>query len=266
MHTPFERRPAGRIVGAFAAAPTSPNQLRWNPLPLPTSPTDFVQGIVTMAGNGDPAAQSGAAAHLYVANRSMKQRAFYNADGEMLIVPQQGRQRFVTELGVIDAEPQEIVVIPRGVRFRVELLDDVARGYICENFGAAFKLPDLGPIGSNGLANPRDFMTPVAFYEDIDEPYELVGKFLGELWSAQMDHSPIDVVAWHEQASTPFPGGIWTPGDPTYGSKLDTNIPVTMSDGAVLMVDVSYPTDLATGARAPGPFPVLLTQIGRAHV
>jgi len=197
MHTPFERRPAGRIVGAFAAAPTSPNQLRWNPLPLPTSPTDFVQGIVTMAGNGDPAAQSGAAAHLYVANRSMKQQAFYNADGEMLIVPQQGRQRFVTELGVIDAEPQEIVVIPRGVRFRVELLDDVARGYICENFGAAFKLPDLGPIGSNGLANPRDFMTPVAFYEDIDEPYELVGKFLGELWSAQMDHSPIDVVAWH---------------------------------------------------------------------
>ena len=94
-----------------------------------------------MAGNGDPKAQSGAAAHVYVANRSMKGRAFYNADGEMLIVPQQGRQRFVTELGVIDAEPQEIVVIPRGVRFRVELLDGVARGYICENFGAAFQPP-----------------------------------------------------------------------------------------------------------------------------
>jgi homogentisate 1,2-dioxygenase len=115
----------------------------------------------------------------------------------MLIVLQQGRQRFVTELGVIEAEPQEIVVIPRGVRFRVELLDDLARGYICENYGANFRLPDLGPIGSNGLANPRDFLTPVAAYEDIDGPHELVAKFMGRLWSAQMDHSPIDVVAWH---------------------------------------------------------------------
>ena len=197
MHTPFERIAPGRFVGSFGAAPSSPNQLRWNPLPLPSSPTDFVEGIVTMAGNGDPQVQSGAAVHLYVATRSMTRKVFYNADGEMLIVPQQGRQRFVTELGVIDVEPQEIVVIPRGVRFRVELLDSVARGYICENFGASFKLPDLGPIGSNGLANPRDFETPVAAYEDIDEPHELIGKFLGELWTAQMKHSPIDVVAWH---------------------------------------------------------------------
>ena len=128
----------------------------------------------------------------------MTRRAFYDADGELLIVPQLGRQRFVTELGTIEAEPQEIVVIPRGVRFRVELLDAAeARGYVCENFGADFRLPDLGPIGSNGLANPRDFLTPVAAYEDVDGPHELVAKFMGHLWTAKMDHSPIDVVAWH---------------------------------------------------------------------
>ena len=197
MHAPFERIAAARIVSDFSAIPASPNRLRWNPLPAPSVPTDFVEGIVTMAGNGDPSAQSGAAAHIYVANRSMTRRVFYDADGELLIVPQQGRQRFVTELGVIEAEPQEIVVIPRGVRFRVELLDETARGYICENYGANFRLPDLGPIGSNGLANPRDFLTPVASYEDIDAPHELVAKFMGQLWAAQMDHSPLDVVAWH---------------------------------------------------------------------
>ena len=197
MHTPFERIDAGRIVSAFDEVPTPPNQLRWNPPPAPTVPTDFVEGMVTMVGNGDPHAQAGSAAHLYTANRSMGRRVFYNADGEMLIVLQQGRQRFVTELGVIEAEPQEIVVIPRGVRFRVELVDDIARGYICENYGANFRLPDLGPIGSNGLANPRDFLTPIAAYEDIDGPHELTAKFMGHLWSAQMDHSPLDVVAWH---------------------------------------------------------------------
>ena len=150
-----------------------------------------------MAGNGDPHQQVGAAVHLNVANRSMTRKVFYSADGELLIVPQHGRHRFVTELGAIDAEPQEIVVIPRGMRFRVELPDGAARGYVCENHGANFKLPDLGPIGSNGLANPRDFLTPVAAYEDIDEPHQLVAKFMGHLWSAQVNHSPLDVVAWH---------------------------------------------------------------------
>jgi homogentisate 1,2-dioxygenase len=197
MHAPFQRMEGGRIVSRFDTLPVPPNQLRWNPLPMPDMPTDFVQGIATMAGNGSPQAQSGAAVHLYAANRSMKNRAFYNADGEMLIVPQRGRHRFVTEFGVIEVEPQEIVVIPRGVRFRVELPDGDARGYICENYGANFRLPDLGPIGSNGLANPRDFLTPTAAYEDIDGPHELVAKFMGNLWSAQMTHSPIDVVAWH---------------------------------------------------------------------
>lgn len=197
QHEPFTRFTDGRLTSDFNQAETPPNQLRWDPLPIPSEPTDFVEGLVTMAGNGDPRAQTGAGVHMYAANRSMTRRSFYNADGELLIVPQQGRQRFVTELGIIEVEPQEIVVIPRGVRFRVVLLEDAARGYICENFGANFRLPDLGPLGSNGLANPRDFLTPVAAYEDVDEPHELIAKFMGHLWSAKMNHSPIDVVAWH---------------------------------------------------------------------
>ena len=197
MHTPFVQIDNGSIISDFSRTPTSPNQLRWNPQRMPAEPTDFVQGLVTYAGNGDPHGQSGCAIHLYAANRSMTRRAFYNADGEMLIVPQQGRLRLVTELGVIEVEPQEIVVIPRGLRFRVELIDEAARGYICENFAAPFRLPDRGPIGANGLANSRDFLTPVAAYEDSDEPTELIAKFGGNLWSAQMNHGPFDIVAWH---------------------------------------------------------------------
>lgn len=197
MHPPFEPLTQRHLTNEFGAEPTSPNQLRWNPLPTPGEAVDFVDSLVTYAGNGGPEAQTGAGIHLYAASRSMQQRHFYNADAEMLIVLQQGRQRFVTELGVLEAEPQEIVVIPRGVRFRVELLDEHARGYVCENFGAPFRLPDRGPIGANGLANPRDFLTPVAAYEDLEGPHQLVAKFLGRLWGAQMNHSPIDVVAWH---------------------------------------------------------------------
>ncbi|HEU0198960.1 MAG TPA: homogentisate 1,2-dioxygenase [Burkholderiaceae bacterium] len=197
QHQPFKHIDDGRLTSDFNEVDTPPNQLRWDPLPIPAQATDFVQGLVTMAGNGSPAAQGGTGIHLYAANRSMTQRVFYNADGELLIVPQQGRLRFATELGLIDAEPQEIVVIPRGVRFRVELLEGSARGYVCENFGAPFRLPDLGVIGSNGLANPRDFQTPVAWYEDKTGDHELVAKFMGHLWSATMDHSPLDVVAWH---------------------------------------------------------------------
>ena len=190
-HGPFRKIDDGRLVGAFDRVVTPPHQLRWNPLPFPDSPVDFVDGIVTMAGN------KACGIHLYAATASMVHRYFYDADGELLIVPQQGRLRLATELGRLDVEPNEIAVIPRGVRFRAELPDGKARGYICENFGALFRLPDLGPIGSNGLANPRDFLTPVAAYEDRDEPSELVTKFMGGLWSAEMDHSPLDVVAWH---------------------------------------------------------------------
>ncbi|MEG1681167.1 MAG: homogentisate 1,2-dioxygenase, partial [Stenotrophomonas sp.] len=176
--TPFEQP---RLHSDFSKAAASPNQLRWDPLPLPTEPTDFIDGLYTMGGNGSAEAHTGAGIHLYAANADMRGRYFYNADGELLIVPQLGRLRLRTEMGVIEIEPQQIAVIPRGVRFAVELLDGQARGYVCENFGALLKLPDLGPIGSNGLANPRDFETPVAAYENLDGQFELVAKFQGRL-------------------------------------------------------------------------------------
>ncbi len=197
VHGEFRRIPDGGFTSNFDEMAPSPNPLRWNPLPIPTEPTDFVAGVRTLGGNGSPQSQLGCAIAWYVANRSMSERFFYDADGELLIVPQLGRLRIATELGLLEIEPQEIAVIPRGLRFRVELLDGSARGYLCENFGAPLRLPDLGPIGSNGLANPRDFQTPAAHYEDRAGELELVAKFAGQLWSASIDHSPLDVVAWH---------------------------------------------------------------------
>jgi len=197
MHGTFEPMGNGRIAAGFDGMAPSPNQMRWSPLPMPDAPTDFIDGLVTMAGNGSPAAMTGCAIHVYAANRTMQGRYFYSADGELLIVPQQGRLAIATELGLLDVEPQEIAVIPRGVRFRVELLDAHARGYVAENFGPILRLPELGPIGSNGLANARDFLAPVAAYEDLQGDFELVAKFQGALWSARIDHSPLDVVGWH---------------------------------------------------------------------
>ncbi len=196
VHGSFVALDAPRLVARFDN-PAPPNQLRWSPLPMPDSPTDFIDGWVTMAGNGSAEGMTGCAVHLYAANRSMEGRYFYNSDGELLIVPQLGRLHIATELGVVEVEPQEIAVIPRGVRFQVSLPDGEARGYICENFGALLQLPDMGPIGSNGLANPRDFLTPEARYEDIEGDFELVTKFGGRLWRAPIGHSPLDVVAWH---------------------------------------------------------------------
>ncbi|MCS4236232.1 homogentisate 1,2-dioxygenase [Stenotrophomonas sp. BIGb0135] len=196
-HGEFSAYAQPHLHGDFAAAAVSPNQLRWDPLPLPGTPTDFIDGLYTMGGNGAPDAHHGVGIHLYAANADMQGRYFYNADGELLIVPQLGRLRLLTELGVIEIEPQQVAVIPRGVRFRVELPDGEARGYVCENFGALLKLPDLGPIGSNGLANPRDFETPQAAFENIEGSFELIAKFGGQLWRADIDHSPLDVVAWH---------------------------------------------------------------------
>ena len=197
MHKPFVAVEASTLHNRFDEVATNPNQLRWDPLPVPEKPTDFVDGLVTMAGNGGPAAQSGIGIHLYAANRSMQGRYFYDADGELLIVPQLGRLVIHTELGVLEIDPQQIAVIPRGIRFRVDLPDGDSRGYVAENFGSALRLPDLGPIGSNGLANPRDFEAPVARYEDLEGDFELVAKFQGRLWRAEIGHSPLDVVAWH---------------------------------------------------------------------
>lgn len=197
VHSPFIRVAHSGLSVGIDTGLVSPNQLRWNPLPIPSEPTDFVDGILTLGGNGSPASQRGCAIHWYVANQSMRGRFFCNADGELLIVPQQGRLRLATELGLLDLEPLEIAVIPRGLRFRAELLDREARGYICENFGASFRLPDLGPLGSNGLARSRDFQTPIAAFEDLNGDFELLTRFMGSLWSARIDHSPLDVVAWH---------------------------------------------------------------------
>ena len=160
MHEPYAEFSHGRFMrsGPFDEAPTPPNQMRWNPLPIPAEKTDFVDGIVTLGGNGDPALQDGVAIHLYVANASMHDRFFYNADGEMLILPQQGGLLLPTELGVLEVAPGELAVIPRGIKFRAELPDGDSRGYICESYGQSFRLPDLGPIGANGLANSRDFL------------------------------------------------------------------------------------------------------------
>ena len=181
----------------FDEVPPSPNRMRWDPLTLPETPTDFVDGLITYGGNGDVADGRGAAVHLYGATVSMRGRAFSNADGELLIIPQSGTLHLVTEFGCFDVAPQQIALIPRGVRFRVELPDGPARGYVCENYGALFRLPDLGPIGANGLANPRDFETPGAWFEDDDAPCEIIQKFQGGLWTTTLDHSPFDVAAWH---------------------------------------------------------------------
>jgi len=198
LHKPF-RQIENKLLESspFDKAVTTPNQLRWNPLPMPETETDFVDGLTTIVGNGDLFSQIGMAVHIYRANRSMRGRFFYNADGEMLIVPETGRIGILTELGALRVGAGEIAVIPRGLKFSVALGDREARGYICENYGAQFRLPDLGPIGANGLANPRDFETPVAWFEDTEGEMEIVAKFGGNLWACETDHSPLDVVAWH---------------------------------------------------------------------
>ncbi|MBA1290294.1 homogentisate 1,2-dioxygenase [Pseudomonas japonica] len=193
-HPRFER--LERQIPGGHAGPITPNRLRWNPMPYPSTPTDLIDGLLTLAATHDSEQASGVSVYLYSANASM-QRAFFTADGEWLLVPQAGRLRIVTELGLLQVEPQEIALLPRGLKFRVELLDALARGYICENHGRPLRLPDLGPIGSNGLANPRDFLAPVAAFEETAAPCTLVQKFLGELFSTELDHSPFDVVAWH---------------------------------------------------------------------
>jgi len=198
VHRPYARIDNGRIHSApFNEVEATPSQLRWSPLPIPEKPTDFVEGMITLGGAGDVAQQIGTAAHIYTANRSMTDRYFYNADGEMLLVPQLGRLRLATELGILEVAPGEIALLPRGLRFKVELPDGPSRGYICENYGAALRLPELGPLGSNGLANPRDFLAPVAAFEDKEAACTLIAKFQGNLWAAEMKHSPLNVVAWH---------------------------------------------------------------------
>jgi homogentisate 1,2-dioxygenase len=196
---PSVKQGAFRLYQQFRDMPeaTTPNQLRWDPLPLPKKKTDLVDGVVTMARGGDLHSWSGLGVHRYAINASMEKRFFYDADGELLFVPEQGNLTFRTEMGVLQVKPGEIIVIPRGVKFAVDLDGKTARGYICENYGTPFTLPDLGPIGSNGLAYPRHFLYPVAAYEDKKGSFSLIAKFDGALWQADIDHSPLNVVAWH---------------------------------------------------------------------
>ncbi|MCX5197651.1 homogentisate 1,2-dioxygenase [Streptomyces sp. NBC_00249] len=197
-HPAFTRVDNGPLRTApFTEAVPDPNRLRWNPLPDPAPGTDFLSGLWTLGGNGDATQRTGMAIHLYAANAPMTDRVFSSSDGELLIVPERGGLLLRTELGLLSAGPGEMALIPRGVRFRVEPLDELARGYVCENYGQPFELPDLGPIGANGLAAARDFRAPVAAYEDSERPTEVVNKFCGNLWTATYDHSPLDVVAWH---------------------------------------------------------------------
>jgi homogentisate 1,2-dioxygenase len=196
-HRPFVRYDGARLfVSEAPGEPLAPNRLRWDPPEDLPAGKDFVDGIATMLVNRPPEELEGVAVHLYRASRSMERRVFVDADGELLIIPQQGALRILTELGGMDVAPGWITVVPRGVKFRVEV-DGDTRGYVAENHGLPLRLPELGPIGSNGLANPRDFETPVARFEDSEEPTEVIQKSLGHLWATTLDHSPLDVVAWH---------------------------------------------------------------------
>jgi homogentisate 1,2-dioxygenase len=172
-------------------------QRRWGPVPIPSDQRTFVTGLSTVTTAGDAEAMTGMAAHLLFVTQSMTREHFFDADGELLVVAQHGGLRFRTEFGVIEITPGEICIIPRGIIFRVELIDGPARAYVCENYGNPFSLPYRGPIGANCLANPRDFLAPVADYEDREGPHTLVVKWGGELYRAEVGHSPLDVVAWH---------------------------------------------------------------------
>src|SRR6478672_8108713 len=196
-HRPFVAYDGARGFAAPpSTAPLAPNRLRWDPPELPEG-TDFVDGLVTMLHAGSSENLEGCAIHLYRASRSMQGRVLVDADGELLLIPQQGAIELHTELGRLQVAPGSVALVPRGMKFRVQLPEGEARGYVAENYGLPFRLPELGPIGANGLASARDFETPAAWFEDQDEPTEVVQKSLGHLWTTTLDHSPLDVVAWH---------------------------------------------------------------------
>ncbi len=228
--------------GLWKSAPDSDVEvpigpMRWDPIPIPDQPQSLIGGLHTLTSGGDATAKTGFANHVYLITRSMVDEYFYNGDGELLFVLEHGGLRFCTEFGIIDAQPGEIVVIPRGVKLRVELAEGPARGYVCENYGGTFTLPERGPIGANCLANPRDFLTPMASYEDHDAPSALYVKWGGSLWRTELEHSPLDVVAWH---------GNYAP----YKSDLRRFSPV----GPVLFdhADPSIFTVLTSPSGAPG--------------
>ncbi len=199
LHSKFKRRDNKLLRSRpFTEEVPTPDQLRWDPFDLPVKDkVDFISSLAPLVGNGDYGSVRGAAIHIYAANASMEDSFFYNSDGDFLIVPQLNSLVIATEFGVIEAAPGEIVVLPRGIKFQVKLPQHEARGYVLENYGPPFRLPGLGPIGANGLANPRDFLAPTAAYTKKEGRFTLINKFCGNLFEAQLEHSPLDVVGWH---------------------------------------------------------------------
>jgi len=198
-HEPFQKIENGLLAKEFGDP--NPQQFRWQPMDrkawLGDRSVDFSQGLITQAGAGTPSMKAGLAIHWYCCNTSMKDKAMCNADGEMLIVPQQGTLDIQTEMGWLYVEPGEIVIIPRGIHFAVNLPDGISGGYICEVYETGFQLPPLGVIGSNCLAYPRDFLYPVAAYESRECEFSVVFKYQNQLFSSKRDHSIFNVVAWH---------------------------------------------------------------------
>jgi homogentisate 1,2-dioxygenase len=180
----------------LSGPPCPPNVMRWSAQPISNIPTDFIDGLTTIAANGDAKTHIGIGIHLYSANKDMENRYFCNTDGELLLVPEQGELNARTELGLLNVKPGEILVIPRGIKFQIEPMNEPIHGYVCENYGAPFTLPERGPVGANGFANQRDFHYPTAWFEDKEQTCCLVTKFCGELYQSELDHSPLDVVAW----------------------------------------------------------------------
>ena len=172
-------------------------QYRWDPVPHDGGETTWLTGMRTMTTAGDVNVATGMSSHVYLVTRSMEDAYFYSADGEMLVVPQEGRLRFATELGILDVAPQEVAIIPRGLVYRVEVLEGPCRGFVCENYGQKFELPSRGPIGANCMANRRDFQVPVAAFEDRDAPSTMTVKWCGQFHVSRIAQSPLDVVAWH---------------------------------------------------------------------
>lgn len=195
-HTAFKSMTQPSLFHSPCIATPSPTQMRWDPTPFPHKNMDFLHGLIKMAGNGDLHLRMGGAVYHYAINQSMVDY-FYNTDGEYLFVPEQGSLLLTTEFGQLAISPEEIAVIPRGIKFKVSLLEEKARGYLCENYGQPFRLPELGILGANALANPRDFKIPVAHYEETKGPFKLISKFQGQLWEATIETSPCNVVAWH---------------------------------------------------------------------
>ncbi|RDV37490.1 homogentisate 1,2-dioxygenase [Bradymonadaceae bacterium TMQ3] len=207
----YRIRPSVRHMGEYEpvevahwlSAPTTAGgglpigQRRWDPVAIPEEPTGFVDGVRTISTAGDVVGQTGMSAHLYLVNRSSEDDYVINADGELMFLPQEGSIRLVSELGVLEVEPGELAVIPRGMAFRFELVDGPVRGYLCENYGGKFTLPERGPIGANCMANARDFKYPVAYFEDVERPSTIHIKWCGRHYVTAIGHSPLDVVAWH---------------------------------------------------------------------